>query len=114
MSVIDDYLAEVDKPQREALQRVRQIAMEVVPEAEDTMGYGMPVLKYKNRYLIGFCPFKDHMSIFPGSEPIEELKDKLQGFKTAKGTVQFTLENQIPDELLKEIIRSCRNNIDNR
>jgi uncharacterized protein YdhG (YjbR/CyaY superfamily) len=47
------------------------------------------------------------MSIFPGSEPIALMQDKLKDFKLAKGTVQFTLDKPIPEPLLKQIIRSC-------
>lgn len=107
MSVIDDYLKTLEAPEREALERVRTIAKSIAPEAEDTIGYGMPVLKVHGKYLIGFSAFKDHLSIFPGSEPIEALQDKLKGYKQSKGTIQFTLDKQIPDPLLKEIILGC-------
>lgn len=111
MSVIDDYLQTFGAPQREALERVRQIAKTVVPGAEDTIGYGMPVLKVHGKYLIGFCAFKDHLSVFPGSEPIAALQSELKDFKQSKGTIQFTLEHQIPEPLLKEIITQCLKNI---
>lgn len=114
MSVIDKYLTEVEPAQRKALERIRKIAKEEVPEAVDSIGYGMPVLRYKDRYMLGFCQFKNHMSIFPATEPISALKEKLAGFKTAKGTIQFTLDKPIPEELLREIIVLCKQRIDDR
>jgi len=111
MSVIDEYLVGIDPDQRAALERVRTIAKTVVPDADETIGYGMPVLKYNKKYLIGFSAFKNHMSIFPGSEAIATMQSQLKDFKTAKGTIQFTLENPLPEKLIKEIVTDCLKNI---
>ena len=105
MSVIDDYLVDVSQPQRNELERVRQIIKQVVPDAEEVITYGMPGFKYNKKYLIAFAAFSDHMSIFPGAAPVETLKSKLGNYKTSKGTIQFTLENPLPEALLKEIIQ---------
>lgn len=77
MSVIDDYLQSLDSSQKAALERVRIIIKDIVPNGEDTIGYGMPVIRYNGKYLIGFCAFKNHMSIFPGASPTAEIEPKL-------------------------------------
>jgi uncharacterized protein YdhG (YjbR/CyaY superfamily) len=114
MRLIDDYLAKVNEPQKSALVRVRRIISEAAPGAVETIGYGMPVFKYNGKYLIGFAAFKNHMSIFPGGNPVATTMAKLAKFKTSKGTIQFTIENPIPDELLIEIVSECLKNIPNR
>lgn len=105
MSVVDDYLARIDAPKRTALARIRKIVRRVVPEAEEVISYGMPAFKYKGKYLVGFNVFKDHMSLFPASGPIAALQSKLADFKLAKGTIQFTLEHQIPASTIEAIVR---------
>lgn len=107
MSVIDDYLKNVPDAQRVELERVRKIIRQIVPEADEVMTYGMPGFKYKGKYLVAFGAFKDHLSIFPGSTPTEVLKDTLKNFKTSKGTIQFTLDNPLPESTLREIIELC-------
>jgi uncharacterized protein YdhG (YjbR/CyaY superfamily) len=104
MSIIDDLLQKTGSPQKEALQHVRSIVNDVAPDAEEVMTYGMPGYKYKGKYLISFAAFKDHMSIFPGSEAVEALRGELDGHKLSKGTVQFTVDKPIPDEVIKKII----------
>jgi uncharacterized protein YdhG (YjbR/CyaY superfamily) len=104
MSVLDDYLENLTPIQKAELQRVRVIAKQIVPDAEEVISYGMPVLKYKGAYLIGFAAFKDHLSLFPGAEPIEVLKEDLKGFKLSKGTIQFTTDKPLPEPLVKKII----------
>ena len=104
MSVIDEYLAKIDEPQRAELERVRQIVKRAVPEAEEVISYGMPVFKYRGQYLIGFTAFKNHLSLFPASHPIEVLKDQLGEFELSKGTIQFTLEHPVPESIIKELV----------
>lgn len=107
MTPIDEYLQHVSPAERAALERVRKITKEIDPSATEGISYGMPALKHDGKYLIGFSQFKDHLSIFPGAEPIEILKDKLKDFKTSKGTIQFTLDKPIPDPLLREVLQLC-------
>lgn len=39
------------------------------------------------------------------AERITAFKEKLAGFKTSKGAVQFPLEKPLPLELIREIVR---------
>jgi len=102
--MIDDYLRTLTPAEREALQRIRCIVQKLVPDAKEVISYGMPGFKINGHYVIGFAAFKNHLSIFPTSEPIAVLKDKLHGFTLAKGTIQFTLEHQIPEDIIKELV----------
>jgi uncharacterized protein YdhG (YjbR/CyaY superfamily) len=112
MTPIDEYLANVSEPQKAILQHIRTLVLELYPDATQTIGYGMPVMKYKGKYLIGFSPFKDHLSVFPGASPIEEMKPELADFKMSKGTIQFTIDKQLSDETLKKLIRLSAERID--
>jgi uncharacterized protein YdhG (YjbR/CyaY superfamily) len=112
MTVIDDYLAKIDAPQRAELERIRKIVKTTVPEVKEVISYGMPGFKYKDKYLIAFSAFKDHLSLFPTSRPVEELESKLSKYKLSKGTIQFTLDNPIPESLIKEILLVRINDID--
>lgn len=113
MSVVDDYLIKVDAPQRAALERVRAIVKQAVPEAEEVISYGMPGFKYKKKYLFGYAEFKDHLSLFPTATPVEALKEKLGGFELSKGTVQFTVEHPVPEDIIKELVSVRVNAITN-
>lgn len=104
MGVVDDYLAKVPAAERAELERIRKLVKRQLPEATEVISYGMPGFKYRGKYLLGYAAFKDHLSLFPTSQPVELLHASLQDYKTAKGTIQFTLDNPLPDILIKEII----------
>lgn len=114
MSIIDDYLRDTDDARRPGLERVRRIIRTVAPEAEEAITYGMPGYKYKGKYLVSFAAFKDHSSIFPGSEAIEAYKKELGDFVTSKGTIQFTEVKPIPEALIKKIIKHRATQIDSK
>ena len=112
MSVIDDYFKTVTPEQSRELERIRTIVYNAVPNTEDTISYGMPTITYKQKNLIHFSAFKDHMSIFPTVSPMEELKDKLKPYRTGKGTLQFTESTPIPESLIQELVLIRKKAID--
>jgi len=112
MSVVDDLLATVAAPDRAALEHIRAVIHRTVPAAEEVMTYGMAGFKYRNKYLVAFAAFKDHLSLFPGAIP-DDVDPRLAAFKTSKGTLQFTVDTPIPDELIIELLRTRIEAIDN-
>lgn len=104
MSLIDEYFSRLEPTQKKELERIRKIVKQTVPNATEVISYGMPVFKFNDKYLIGIAAFKDHMSVFPGSMPVDQLKEKLSAYKLSKGTIQFTLEHPLSDALLKELV----------
>ena len=109
---IDEYLDKVEPQQRAELERIRTLVKQLVPGVEETISYNMPTLKYKQRALVYFTAAKKHMSFFPSSWAIEELKDKLEGYKTTQHAIQFTLENPLPDALIKALVLNHVRDID--
>lgn len=109
---IDEYLSNVELQHRAELERIRALVKKLVPSAEETMSYGMPTLKYKKRALVYFTASKNHMSFFPSSWAIEELKDKLKGYKTTKHAIQFTVENPLTNALIQELVLNHVRDID--
>jgi uncharacterized protein YdhG (YjbR/CyaY superfamily) len=106
MSDIDTYISSAAAGQRDELERIRAVVKSQVPEAEEAISYGMPTFKYKGKNLIHFAAFKDHLSIFPTADPTidTELGEKLKKFRTGKGTLQFTEDNPISDDLIAKIV----------
>jgi uncharacterized protein YdhG (YjbR/CyaY superfamily) len=111
MSVIDDYLSKIDEPKKTELEKIRAIVHGTLNDCEEVISYGMPAFKYQGKYLIGFNSFKDHLSLFPTSEPIERMKNELKDFKTSRGTIQFSVEHPISEDLIRKLIKIRAQNI---
>lgn len=109
--LVDKYLSKVSVPNRSELERVRLIVKKVAPEATEVISYGMPGFKYKGQYMLGYAAFKDHLSLFPTSVPIELLRGELTEYKTAKGTIQFSADNPISEALITKIVKLRLKNI---
>jgi uncharacterized protein YdhG (YjbR/CyaY superfamily) len=115
VSPIDEYLSSVAKEQREALGTVRQIVAATAPDATEGISYGMPAFRYRGRPLVGYAAFKNHCSFFPmGESVLDALGAEVEGFRTAKGTLQFTPEKPIPEKLIGKIVRARMAEIDER
>jgi uncharacterized protein YdhG (YjbR/CyaY superfamily) len=110
---VDDYFAELDESNRTAFERVRRLAMNLAPKAEQGVSYGMAALRYKGKPLLGFRAAKGHLSVFPFSpQAVEAARDRLDGFALSKGTVRFTATEPLPDAAVEAIVRHRMSEID--
>lgn len=108
-----DYFAQLDPASRAAFERVHAIAMTVAPDAVEGVSYSVAALRYKDKPLLGFLAAKGHLSIFPFSpQAIESVRARLSGFAVSKGTVRFTPQHPIPDDILRDLVTARRAEID--
>ena len=103
---IDAYLATLPADQREALQRLRFQIARVVPDAEETISYGMPTFKLDGRFLVSFAGWKAHCSIYPLTDAfLKAHADELKGYGRTKGSLHFTSDAPLPEALLESLVR---------
>jgi uncharacterized protein YdhG (YjbR/CyaY superfamily) len=105
VKTIDEYLAYQPEKVMEVLENLRQIIRETAPEAEEVISYGIPAYKYQGM-LVYFAAYKKHCSLFAGNGVLtEQMEEQLKAYKTSKGTIQFTVEKPLPDELVRKIVK---------
>ena len=109
---IDEYLDALDPVQRQALERIRSLVTRLVPEVTERISYRMPTLMYEGRALVYFTASKKHLSFYPSSWAIDELKDRLSPWTTTQHAIQFTLDNPLPDDLIEALVRTHQREID--
>jgi uncharacterized protein YdhG (YjbR/CyaY superfamily) len=102
---VDDYLASVSPPEfRRALERLREVIRDEAPEAKESISYGMPAYNLHGP-LVYFGAFKNHCSLF-GAHTVGRFAPELVGHKTSKGTIQFTPDNPLPEDLVRRLVRA--------
>jgi uncharacterized protein YdhG (YjbR/CyaY superfamily) len=104
IETIDQYIGEQVEEVQPILNKIREVIRSAAPNAKEKMSWRMPTF-WQGENLIHFAAFKKHVSIFPGGEASAVFADKLTGYKTAKGTIQFQLNKPIPYDLISEITR---------
>ena len=112
MSDFATYVTKLSEPERAEFERIRGVVKATVPEAEETFSYMMPTFKYKGRPLLHVGAFKNHMSLFPTAGPIAELESRIKKYSTGKGTLQFTPDNPIPEDIIKDLLLARTAQID--
>lgn len=113
MGAISDYLASLPEAERLALAHVVDVALEIAPAAVEGRSYGVPALRLTGRPLIGVVAAKGHLSIFPFSpEVIEGVSSRLVGYALSPGTIRFTPDHPLPEDVLRDIVRRRADEID--
>lgn len=105
MPEVDDYFAGLDIPARRAFEHVRALALEVAPEAGQGTTYGMAAMTYDGKPLLAFYAAKKHLSLFPCSGwVVDAVRDRLEGYSLARGTVRFTADHPLPDDVVRDLV----------
>lgn len=100
---IDAYIRSLDPDKQANIVELRRIIGQVVPEALESIKYGMPTFELHGN-LVHFAAFKNHYSFFPGSVAIEAFQNDLVNYEISKGTIRFQLDQPIPTELIQRIV----------
>jgi uncharacterized protein YdhG (YjbR/CyaY superfamily) len=103
----DAYLETITGWQRAALDDIRMRLAALLPNSEEVMSYAIPGFRVNGKVLMGYAAYKNHCSLFPHSGSLlphfhDELTDL--GYKFNKGTLQFTENNPISDDLLARLV----------
>lgn len=74
---------------------------------EECISYQMPAFKYKNKPLVYFAAYKNHIGFYPLPEALKEFENDFieRKYKYSKGAVQFPLKEDLPLALIEEIIQ---------
>ncbi|MEH7351415.1 iron chaperone [Gottfriedia acidiceleris] len=101
---IDEYISQFQPDVQEKLQALRKTVKEVVPNAVERISYQMPTFAL-NKNLVHFAAFKNHIGFYPGASGIAAFKQELSVYKCAKGSVQFPINDPLPFDLIKKIVK---------
>ena len=102
---VDDYLASLEEPKRSTLEVLRRTILDIIPEAEECISYGVPAFKLGGKVIAGFAAFKNHLSYLPHSGSVfPELGESILQYRTSAGALQFPVDKSLPKALVKKLI----------
>lgn len=102
---VDEYLAGAPEPQRSTLGIVRETLRVLLPQGEEGLSYGVPVVRVDGKPVAGFAYFARHCSYFPHSGSVlAQVSDELTGYRWSKGTLQFPIDRPLPESLVALLV----------
>lgn len=101
---IDGYIATFPADVRKALEEVRTTIQKAAPKAEEVISYDIPTFRL-NGNLVHFAAYTKHIGFYPGAAGIEAFKKEIASYKSAKGSVQFPLDQPMPLGLITKIVK---------
>lgn len=102
---VDEYLRGLGEPARSTLQALRRAILEIVPDAEPVISYGLPAFRLRGRVVAGFGAYANHLSYLPFSGAVlGKLADELAGYSMTKSSLHFPLDRPLPKPLVRKLI----------
>lgn len=105
MYEIDAYIANFPSEVQERMKAIRSIVHEEAPQATERICMQMPTFDLNGKWFVHFSAFPKHIGFYPQPEGVAAFKEKLTGYKTSKGTIQFPLSMPLPLDLIRDIVR---------
>ena len=103
---VDIYLAALPAADRAALEHVRATIRAAAPDATEGIGYGVPVFRWMGS-LIGYGATPKHCAIYVMSPAtLDAFRPELTGRVHSKGSIQFTADDPLPDDLVTRIVEA--------
>ena len=99
---ISEYIKTAPIEARAKLREIRACIRAAAPGAKESLKWGMPAFSGR-RILVMFAGWKHHIGFYPTSSAVQAFAKDLSRFKTARGSIQFPLEQPLPRALIRRI-----------
>ena len=96
------YIAAAPKGAQKPLREMRACIRAAAPGAVEGIKWGMPAFS-RGRILVMFAGFRHHIGFYPTAAAVSAFAGQLSTFKTAKGSIQFPLDQPLPLALIRKI-----------
>lgn len=97
---IDNFPGEI----KARMERIRAIILDTMPDIQEKISWGMATFFIGGKRM-HFAGYKNHIGLYPGTRPIEFLKEELSEYRTSKGGIQLPYGKPLPEELISRIAR---------
>jgi len=108
---IEEYVATLLPEAGAAVQRVRGWVHEEIPGLTEVIRYNIPTFQRDGHTLLHVAGWTEHLSVYP--EPPAPADDAglvldLAGHASGRGTLRFDLDQPLPEDLVRRLLRAYR------
>lgn len=105
-STVDAYLAAFPAAVQARLTVVRETIQGEVPDAAETISYGMPAYRVGGKGLVYFGGYREHIGLYPVPRGDAALVADIAPFHNGKGTLRFPHARPLPLDLIARVVRA--------
>ena len=94
-------------PHKETMLEMRKRILEIVPDAQEVVSYGMPVFKVDETIVAGLLANKKHVGYYPFSGSILKLfPEELSAFSKTISAIHVPIDKPLTKTLMKKLIKA--------
>ncbi len=106
-SEIKKIYEKAPEPQRTTMLSMRKIILEIIPNAEEVISYGMPAFKVDGNIVAGIMASKRHVGYYPFSGSVlRHFPKELKKFSTTKSAIHLPIDKPLSKTLVSKLIRA--------
>ncbi len=104
----DEYMEHLAPKAKSKLQKLRACIYKAAPDAFELINYNIPAYAMvpggKRDQQVMIAGYENHVGLYPGADTIEHFAKLLQQYKQGRGSVQFPLDEALPEKLIIEMV----------
>ena len=104
---VDQYIASQPAVVQSRLVEMRAILIDVLPQAIETISYGIPTYKMLGHGRGGFVSFgaaKGHCALYGAA--LDAFPNEVATYSVSKGTIRFPLDRPVPADLVRRLVQA--------
>ncbi|MEO8665069.1 MAG: DUF1801 domain-containing protein [Ignavibacteria bacterium] len=109
---VDDFLKKIDKSRREDMSKLRSIILKTLPDANESLQYGMPAYDIDGKGIVAFNSQKNYMSFYVGPDSVLKYKHLLKGLSVGKCCIRFKSIDKLPKSTIVKLIKDTKKTCD--
>jgi uncharacterized protein YdhG (YjbR/CyaY superfamily) len=103
--LIDDYLEALPPERERAVSTLRELILETIPEAEESLRYKMPTYEAAGDFLAAVASQKHYLSLYMNSDLVAAHKDELVHLDCGKSCIRFKRLDDLPLDTVRVILQ---------
>ncbi len=103
-TIIEEYIEAAPVEVQQKLFQMHGCIRAAAPGATEGLKWSMPAYSY-DRILVTFAVFKNHIGFYPTPSAVKAFAKSLTKYKTAEGSIQFSLKDPLPLDIISKITK---------
>lgn len=103
---VDQFLSRYTGEQRKTLEIVRNHILEVLPDAQECIKYGIPTFAINGKGVAGIAGNKNSCSYYPYSGSVLNQFPELKGWSQTKSALHFPNDKPLSKTLVSKLIKA--------